>query len=107
MHVVLRADDRRPLARLSKHRVTRIVWGLYPLLVTFVIVATGNHFLADAVLGAVTAGLSRLGRQLAGPRAPDRLGLQRRRRPDGHARADAPGHGAGSPACAATRCATA
>ena len=25
---------------------------------TFVIVATGNHFLADAVLGAVTAGLS-------------------------------------------------
>jgi hypothetical protein len=32
--------------------------GLYPLLVTFVIVATGNHFLADAMLGAVTAGLS-------------------------------------------------
>jgi len=46
------------LARLSKHRVTRIAWALYPLLVTFVIVATGNHFLSDAILGAVTAGLS-------------------------------------------------
>ena len=65
------------LARLSKHRVTRIAWGLYPLLVTFVIVATGNHFLSDAMLGAVTAGLVRVGRQLAGPRSPDRLGLQR------------------------------
>ena len=37
--------------------VARIAWGLYPLLVTFVIVATGNHFLSDAILGAVTAGL--------------------------------------------------
>ena len=46
------------LARLSKHRATRIAWALYPLLVTFVIVATGNHFLADAMLGAITAGLS-------------------------------------------------
>ena len=25
---------------------------------TFVIVATGNHFLVDAILGAITAGLS-------------------------------------------------
>ena len=43
-----------PLARLSAVRVTRIAWMLYPLLVTFVIVATANHFLADALLGALT-----------------------------------------------------
>jgi PAP2 superfamily len=47
-----------PLARLCKHRVTRVAWALYPLLVTFVIVATANHFLADAFLGAVTAGIA-------------------------------------------------
>jgi hypothetical protein len=47
-----------PLARLSRHRLTRIAWSLYPLLVTFVIVATANHFLADAFLGALTAGMA-------------------------------------------------
>jgi hypothetical protein len=58
MHVCFALLIGVTLARLSKHRVTRIAWALYPLLVTFVIVATGNHFLADAMLGAVTAGLS-------------------------------------------------
>jgi hypothetical protein len=58
MHVCFALMIGITLARLSKHRVTRIAWGLYPLLVTFVIVATGNHFLADAILGAVTAVLS-------------------------------------------------
>jgi hypothetical protein len=58
MHVCFALLIGVTLARLSKHRVTRIAWGLYPLLVTFVIVATGNHFLADAMLGALTAGLS-------------------------------------------------
>ena len=33
-------------------------WRGYPLLVTFVIVVTANHFLLDAVLGALTAGLA-------------------------------------------------
>jgi len=58
MHVCFALLIGVTLARLSKHRATRIAWGLYPLLVTFVIVATGNHFLADAMLGAITAGLS-------------------------------------------------
>ncbi len=35
-----------------------VAWRLYPLLVTFVVVATGNHFLMDAVLGALTAAVS-------------------------------------------------
>jgi hypothetical protein len=58
MHVCFALMIGIPMARLAKHRVTRVVWGVYPLLVTFVIVATGNHFLADAILGALTAALS-------------------------------------------------
>jgi hypothetical protein len=58
MHVCFALMIGIPLARLSKHRATRIIWGVYPLLVTFVIVATGNHFLADAILGAMTAAVS-------------------------------------------------
>jgi hypothetical protein len=58
MHVCFALMVGVPLARLSRHRVTRVAWSLYPLLVTFVIVATANHFLADAFLGALTAGLA-------------------------------------------------
>jgi hypothetical protein len=49
-----------PLARLARHRAVKVFWATYPLIVTFVIVATANHFLADAFLGAVTAGLGAL-----------------------------------------------
>jgi hypothetical protein len=48
----------RRLGGLYKRRLGRYFWSVYPLLVVFVIVATGNHFLADAVLGALTAGVS-------------------------------------------------
>jgi PAP2 superfamily len=56
MHVGFALMVGIPLARLSALRVTRIAWMLYPLLVTFVIVATANHFLTDAFLGALTVG---------------------------------------------------
>jgi hypothetical protein len=49
-----------PLARLVKPRWLKVFWATYPLIVTFVIVATANHFIADAFLGAVTAGLGAL-----------------------------------------------
>jgi hypothetical protein len=49
-----------PLARLVKPRALKVFWASYPLIVTFVIVATANHFLADAFLGACTAGLGAL-----------------------------------------------
>jgi hypothetical protein len=49
-----------PLARLVKPRPLKAFWASYPLIVTFVIVATANHFLTDAFLGAVTAGLGAL-----------------------------------------------
>ena len=56
MHVCFSLMIGVPLSRMVKWRALRVFWTLYPLLVTFVIVATANHFLADAFLGACTAG---------------------------------------------------
>jgi hypothetical protein len=41
------------LAVLAKNRVARIAGGLYPLAMLYIIVATGNHFLFDALLGGL------------------------------------------------------
>jgi membrane-associated phospholipid phosphatase len=45
-----------PMARLVSSRTAKTAWVLYPLFVTFVVVATGNHYLTDVFLGALTAG---------------------------------------------------
>jgi membrane-associated phospholipid phosphatase len=37
--------------RACRHLVTRLIWALYPALVVFATVATGNHWLLDAVAG--------------------------------------------------------
>ena len=58
MHVCFALMIGMPLSRLVRNPVGRAFWAFYPVLVTFVIVATANHFLADAVLGAATAGLA-------------------------------------------------
>lgn len=55
MHVAFALMIGVPLARLVRNRAGRIFWTAYPLLVVYVIVATGNHFLVDAVFGALTA----------------------------------------------------
>ena len=49
-----------PMAKLVRRPWLKVLWVLYPLLITFAVVATGNHYLTDAVLGAVTAGVSML-----------------------------------------------
>jgi hypothetical protein len=46
------------LATLAKRRITRILWTAYPVLMTWVVVVTGNHWILDAVLGGATAGVS-------------------------------------------------
>jgi hypothetical protein len=58
MHVAFALMIGWPLARLVRWMPLRVFWGAYPFLVTFVIVVTANHFLADAFLGACTAGLA-------------------------------------------------
>ena len=60
MHVCFALMVGVPLSRLCKHRPVRLFWTIYPLLVVFVIVSTGNHFLTDAFLGACTAGVGAL-----------------------------------------------
>ena len=55
-----------PAAALARHAWVRTLWSAYPLLIFFVIVATGNHFWFDAVAGAAVACLAAVGaRQLA------------------------------------------
>jgi hypothetical protein len=46
------------LAQMCRWRPTRVLWAAYPLLMLWVVVATGNHWLLDAVLGAATAATS-------------------------------------------------
>jgi membrane-associated phospholipid phosphatase len=70
---------------VARHLITKIVWAGYPALVVFSIVATGNHWILDAVAGAFVAlcaamvGLAltrgvlpRRGRAPAGPLVKDR-----------------------------------
>ncbi len=66
MHVAFALMIGWSLARLVRRPVVRAAWLVYPAVVTFVIVATANHFLMDALLGAATAGIAALAaRELA------------------------------------------
>lgn len=60
MHVCFAVMVGWAMARLVSSRKAQIAWCLYPLLVTFVVVATANHFLTDVFLGALTAVFSAL-----------------------------------------------
>lgn len=70
MHVAFALMIGWPLAALSRWRAVRILWRLYPLLIAFVIVATANHFILDALLGALTAGISALAARRLGAIGP-------------------------------------
>lgn len=60
MHVCFAIMVGWPLAVLVRPRPLKILWALYPFFITFVVVATGNHFFMDAFLGALTAAVSAL-----------------------------------------------
>jgi membrane-associated phospholipid phosphatase len=60
MHVCFALMVGWPMTRLVRRRAAKIAWALYPLLISFVVIATGNHYLTDVFLGAVTAGASAL-----------------------------------------------
>lgn len=46
------------LARVCKHRISRVLWAIYPLVMMWTVVVTGNHWWLDAALGAATAAAS-------------------------------------------------
>ncbi|MGH2888507.1 MAG: phosphatase PAP2 family protein, partial [Solirubrobacteraceae bacterium] len=72
MHVCFALLVAWPMTRLVRRRAVRIAWGLYPLLIGWVVIATGNHYLTDVLLGALTAGLSALAaKQLLARARPD------------------------------------
>ena len=58
MHVCFSLMVGGSMSALVSRRWARRAWLLYPLLVTWVVVATGNHYLFDALLGAFTAGIA-------------------------------------------------
>jgi hypothetical protein len=70
MHVAFALMIGWPLASLSRTWIASVLWRLYPLLIAFVIIATANHFIIDAVLGALTAGVSALGARRLGQMRP-------------------------------------
>jgi membrane-associated phospholipid phosphatase len=72
MHVCFAVMIGWPMTRFVKHWWAKLAWGLYPLWITFVVVATGNHYFADVFLGCVTAGIAALlSKQLLARARPD------------------------------------
>jgi hypothetical protein len=55
MHVAFALMLGVPMASMTRRVWVKALWLVYPLLVTFVVVATGNHWWFDAFTGALTA----------------------------------------------------
>jgi membrane-associated phospholipid phosphatase len=58
MHVAFALMVAVPAMQLMRLRALKVLWSLYPVLVTFVVISTGNHFWLDAACGAIVAGAS-------------------------------------------------
>ena len=72
MHVAFALMLAFPMASMARRRAIRVAWRGYPALVTFVVIATANHWWLDAFLGAATAAVSALAAQALLARArPD------------------------------------
>ena len=69
MHVAFALMIAIPAIKLVRHRALKVLWALYPVVVTFVVMVTANHFWLDAALGAVVAALSASGASYALARA--------------------------------------
>jgi hypothetical protein len=72
MHVCFAVMVGWPMLRLVRSWAARLAWGVYPFWITFVVVATGNHYFTDVFLGALTAAVSMvLAAQLLARARPD------------------------------------
>jgi membrane-associated phospholipid phosphatase len=58
MHVAFALMVAVPAVKLVRHQYAKVLWALYPFLVTFVVISTGNHFWIDAALGVLVAAVS-------------------------------------------------
>src|SRR3954447_9058082 len=64
MHVAFSSMIGVTGALIARHRVTRALWCIYPLLVFWVVVVTGNHFWVDGALGLLVAALAAIAAKL-------------------------------------------
>ena len=74
MHVAFALMIAVPAIILVKHRVLKVLWAFYSLVVTFVVMVTANHFWLDAALGALVAAASAYAASAAFARARPRHG---------------------------------
>ncbi len=58
MHVAFALMIAIPAIYLVRTRVLKVLWAFYPVVVTFVVMVTANHFWLDAALGALVAAVS-------------------------------------------------
>jgi hypothetical protein len=85
MHVAFALMIAVPAIMLVRSRVLKALWALYPLVVTFVVVVTANHFWMDAALGALVAAVSAIAASEAFARARPEAWAWRTRRVKVHA----------------------
>jgi membrane-associated phospholipid phosphatase len=58
MHVAFALMIAVPAFILVRNRMLKALWAVYPLVVTFVVMVTANHYWVDAALGALVAAVS-------------------------------------------------
>lgn len=72
MHVCVALMIGVSMSRLVRSPAARMLWRAYPLFIVFVVVVTGNHYLTDVALGALTASVAAgLAKQLFARARPD------------------------------------
>jgi membrane-associated phospholipid phosphatase len=71
MHVAFSLMAGIPAAMVVRRHWAKALWLCYPLLITFVVVVTGNHWIVDAFVGAFVAGLSAFGARALSRAWPD------------------------------------
>jgi membrane-associated phospholipid phosphatase len=76
MHVCFALMTGATMRRFVTRRAARLAWGAYPAVIAIVVVVTGNHYLTDVVLGAMTAGAAALLTALLTARLGDRQGAR-------------------------------
>jgi hypothetical protein len=69
MHVCFALMLSFPMIRMARHTWVKAAWSAYAPLVTFVVVATGNHWIFDAFSGACVAAVSAFAAQALFARA--------------------------------------
>jgi membrane-associated phospholipid phosphatase len=60
MHVAFALLISIPTMLIVKNRAAKVLWALYPVMITFVVLVTGNHWFFDALAGAAVAGTAAL-----------------------------------------------